>query len=286
MSTLQKLPSDTKPQLKIVTEAVLSAQKQIALFNSYGSSLGSGIFEAAKTLNTYQGNSLEIAKSASQMLNNLAERFRELPLFYNKQIIDSISRLNAFPFPNFEPPEVGYMPPSSDYRLARIENRLIQLQEDRDLSEAEKEDTDLEDEDRIYIFPSNNKKYKVLKKMLNLIVRKKEGEVFYLAKCIEPKLTRKRFKGNKEVMKKVKIQEISTPGCVHCAEARKMLEQEIKKQFPQVDMEFIDMLSEKGQKMVAEHSIFASPGIIINGELFSAGELNKSKLIDKIKSLS
>lgn len=87
-------------------------------------------------------------------------------------------------------------------------------------------------------------------------------------------------------MRKIKIQEISTPGCVHCAEARKVLEQEIKKQFPHVEMEFIDMLSEKGQKMVAEYSIFASPGIIINGELFSTGNLNKNKLVDHIKSLS
>jgi glutaredoxin len=83
----------------------------------------------------------------------------------------------------------------------------------------------------------------------------------------------------------IKIQEVSTPGCAHCAEARRLLEQEIKQQFPNVDIEFIDMLSPEGQKLVQEYGIMASPGIIVNGELFSMGKLNKQKLIGKIQSL-
>ena len=46
------------------------------------------------------------------------------------------------------------------------------------------------------------------------------------------------------------------------------------------------MMSEQGQKMVQEYGIMSSPGIIVNGELFSAGGLDKNKLIEKIKSLS
>ena len=87
-------------------------------------------------------------------------------------------------------------------------------------------------------------------------------------------------------MNTVRIQELSTPGCAHCVEAKKILQNEIKPNFPNVDVEYIDMLSEEGQKMVLEYGIMASPGIIVNGELFSVGGLNKEKLIEKIKSLT
>lgn len=84
----------------------------------------------------------------------------------------------------------------------------------------------------------------------------------------------------------IKIQEVSTIGCAHCAEAKKILGEEIKSQFSNVEIEFIDMMSEQGQKMVQDYGIMASPGIIVNGELFSVGGLDKKKLVEKIKSLS
>lgn len=83
----------------------------------------------------------------------------------------------------------------------------------------------------------------------------------------------------------IKIQEVSAPGCSHCEEARQTLQKEIKSQFPEVEIEFIDMLSEQGQKMVQEYGIMASPGIIVNGELFSTGGLDKNKLVEKLRSL-
>lgn len=87
-------------------------------------------------------------------------------------------------------------------------------------------------------------------------------------------------------MAKTKIQELSTSGCTHCAAAKQILEGEIKPQFPDVEIEYVDMFSEEGQKMVQQYGIMSSPGIIVNGELFSMGGLNKEKLIEKIKSLS
>ena len=83
----------------------------------------------------------------------------------------------------------------------------------------------------------------------------------------------------------IKIQEVSAPGCSHCEEARQTLQKEIKSQFPNVEMEFIDMMTEKGMEMVQKYGIMASPGIIINDELFSVGGLDKNKLIEKVKSL-
>jgi glutaredoxin len=84
----------------------------------------------------------------------------------------------------------------------------------------------------------------------------------------------------------IKIQEVSTQGCNKCKEAKQILEEEIKPQFSNVEVEYIDMLSEQGQKMVQEHGIMSSPGIIVNGKLFSIGGLDKDKLVTKIQELS
>lgn len=84
----------------------------------------------------------------------------------------------------------------------------------------------------------------------------------------------------------IKIQVISAPGCSHCEEARGLLKKEIKSQFPDVKIEFIDIISKEGQKMVQQHSIMTSPGVIVNGELFSVGGLDKNKLIERIKYLN
>ena len=84
----------------------------------------------------------------------------------------------------------------------------------------------------------------------------------------------------------IKIQEISTFSCSHCASAKEILEEEIRPNFPDVKIEYIDMFSDRGQKMVAKYGVMSLPGIIINNELFSVGGLNKTKLIKKIKSLA
>lgn len=86
-------------------------------------------------------------------------------------------------------------------------------------------------------------------------------------------------------MKKVKIQELTMSGCSHCAEAKKILDGEIKPKFPDVEIEYIDITSDQGQKLVQKYSIMSSPGIIVNDELFSVGGLNKEKLIQKIQEL-
>lgn len=87
-------------------------------------------------------------------------------------------------------------------------------------------------------------------------------------------------------MSKVKIQEVSAPGCSSCDRAKKILEEQIKPQFPDVEIEYIEMMSDEGQKMVQEYGIMSSPGIIVNGELFATGGLDKEKLVEKIESLA
>ncbi len=87
-------------------------------------------------------------------------------------------------------------------------------------------------------------------------------------------------------MASIKVTEISTPGCSHCAEAKKFLDEEIKPKYPNVEIEYVSVLEPKGQELVSQHMIFASPGILINGELFSTGGINKQEFIKKIEELS
>ena len=82
----------------------------------------------------------------------------------------------------------------------------------------------------------------------------------------------------------VLLQEITVPGCVDCrrfAEWRKTN----SAQFPNVKFEQINALDPQGQEMVLKYQIFASPGIIINNELFSTGGVDTKKLTEKLKEL-
>lgn len=71
-------------------------------------------------------------------------------------------------------------------------------------------------------------------------------------------------------------------GCHVCAEVKKIFD-EIMPDFPDMKVEEIDMTTPNGQKLVQKYSIMSSPGIIINGELFSTGGVNRKKLIKKLK---
>lgn len=81
---------------------------------------------------------------------------------------------------------------------------------------------------------------------------------------------------------KIILEILSSPGCVHCAEFKKYWES-VKNNFPDVEMAEIDLTSDKGQEMVSRYMIMASPGVIINGELFSTGGVNKEKFEAKLR---
>ena len=82
-----------------------------------------------------------------------------------------------------------------------------------------------------------------------------------------------------------KVQFLTMVGCHNCEAAKKIFD-EVLPDFPGVEVEEIDMATEEGQKLVQEYSVMASPGIVINGELFSTGGVNREKLIEKFKSLA
>lgn len=80
-----------------------------------------------------------------------------------------------------------------------------------------------------------------------------------------------------------KIQYLTMPGCHTCAEVKKTIN-EILPQFPETEFKEIDMSTSEGQEMIQKYQIMSSPGIIIDGKLFSSGGFNKEKFIDKLKS--
>lgn len=83
----------------------------------------------------------------------------------------------------------------------------------------------------------------------------------------------------------IKILFLTMPGCHNCEAAKKIFD-EIMPDFPKVKIEEIDMTTPEGQELVQKYGIMASPGIVINGELFSTGGVDKEKLVEKLKSLS
>lgn len=86
-------------------------------------------------------------------------------------------------------------------------------------------------------------------------------------------------------MSKVLIEELTSPGCHNCAAFKEFWEVE-KVKWPDVEFKEVSIITPEGQEMVQKYQIFASPGIIINGELFSTGGVNKDDFIKKLTELS
>ena len=86
-------------------------------------------------------------------------------------------------------------------------------------------------------------------------------------------------------MKEVILEELSSPGCHNCATFKEFWEKE-KEHWPNVVFKEVSLTTPEGQEMVGKYQIFASPGIILNGELFSTGGVNKDDFIKKLTELS
>jgi len=83
----------------------------------------------------------------------------------------------------------------------------------------------------------------------------------------------------------VLLQSISVPGCIEC---RKFDDWWIKNvaSFPNIKYEKVVMGKDpRWQELVLKYQIMASPGILVDGELFSAGGVNTAKLAEKLKEL-
>lgn len=80
----------------------------------------------------------------------------------------------------------------------------------------------------------------------------------------------------------IDVQLVKTEGCSHCAQVKEILEK-IKPDFPGLHVEEVLMTTPKGQKLVQEHGILASPGVIINGKLTFTGGGNEKQIREALK---
>lgn len=79
--------------------------------------------------------------------------------------------------------------------------------------------------------------------------------------------------------------ELSSPGCHNCEAFKKFWDEE-KANWPDVEFREVSIVDPEGQELVQKHQILASPGIVINDELFSTGGVDEAGLRAKLKELS
>lgn len=82
----------------------------------------------------------------------------------------------------------------------------------------------------------------------------------------------------------IKVTLIRPSGCTHCSMVETTLKK-LKKYYPSLSVEVIDMLSKKGQQLVKDYNIMASPGILINGEFFAMGGATEAQFKKKFEQL-
>jgi len=85
--------------------------------------------------------------------------------------------------------------------------------------------------------------------------------------------------------KSVELVELSSPGCHICQQFEEFWHT-IEKDWSNVTYQNVSVTTPEGQEIVQKHMIMASPGIILNDELWATGGFNKDKFVEKLKELS
>ncbi len=86
-------------------------------------------------------------------------------------------------------------------------------------------------------------------------------------------------------MKPVVLEELSSPGCHICKQFEEFWHT-IEKDWPNATYRNLSVTTPEGQEMAGKYMIMASPGIVINGELWSTGGFHKEKFIQKLTEVS
>lgn len=73
---------------------------------------------------------------------------------------------------------------------------------------------------------------------------------------------------------------LSTPGCTHCAAAKKILEK-LKKEIKGLIVKEIDIT--KDPSILQKYPVMSAPGIVINGKLEFTGGVSEAQLRKKLK---
>lgn len=84
----------------------------------------------------------------------------------------------------------------------------------------------------------------------------------------------------------IKIKFLTMIGCHNCEAAKKIFDEVMPEFKDKAEVEEIDIASPEGQELAGKYGVMASPGIVINEELFSTGGVDKEKLVEKLKSIT
>ena len=83
----------------------------------------------------------------------------------------------------------------------------------------------------------------------------------------------------------ITIEMLTSPGCHNCARFLEFWEG-VKGEWLNASFKEVDIMTPEGKAMVQKHMIMATPGMVINGELFSTGGVNTGEFLEKLKELS
>lgn len=85
--------------------------------------------------------------------------------------------------------------------------------------------------------------------------------------------------------KPILLELLVAPGCHICRQFEEFWKT-AQSDWPNVEFKKYDVTAPEGQALAQKFMIFASPGIILNGELWATGGFDKNKFINKLKELS
>lgn len=86
-------------------------------------------------------------------------------------------------------------------------------------------------------------------------------------------------------MKEIIVEELTSPGCHNCAVFLEFWHG-IEKDWPNVTFKEVSITTPEGQEIAQKHMVMSSPGVVIDGELFSTGGVNQDEFVAKLKELS
>lgn len=86
-------------------------------------------------------------------------------------------------------------------------------------------------------------------------------------------------------MKQVLLEVLTSPGCTHC---RTFFDfwNSVEPNWPNVTLDEYSSSTSEGQALASKYQIFTTPGLIINGEVFSEGGVQTKKFLEKLQSVS
>ena len=76
---------------------------------------------------------------------------------------------------------------------------------------------------------------------------------------------------------------LTKPDCGFCDDAKIVL-QELRDEY-ELEIETVDLMSERGQRLAMEANMLFPPGVLIDGRPFSYGRLSKRKLQRELEAL-